>query len=118
MEQTVDYVIRFNGFCDNGSMHGRYELENGDGRSIIRDCRFGPGTAEQATYLTLVVGLGDLLVRVQKAGKDPFNHIIGLGNELPEPSDDIKAGKLHVRAAGMLRRFGEYLILDETAVMV
>jgi hypothetical protein len=86
-------------------------------RAIITASNAGYG------YLTLVVSLGDLLVRIQKADKEPLDYDILVKSEsgviLESIADaDPKVLKLRERALGMLKRFGRHEFLDVTAVMV
>jgi hypothetical protein len=119
----VDYTISYSGSWADGEMSGTYQIETAGGRRIVQQCQFGPGTPEQASYLTLVVSLGDLLVRIQKADKEPLDYDILVKSEsgviLESIADaDPKVLKLRERALGMLKRFGRHEFLDVTAVMV
>lgn len=86
-------------------------------------CEFGPVTETEAALMTLTVGLGDLLVRIQRADKEPFNYGVIALSELPETYEQLnfinyedlppKATKLRARALGLLRRFGEWKVDTE-----
>jgi hypothetical protein len=115
----VDYTISYSGSCTDGEMSGTYQIETAGGRRIVQQCQFGPGTPEQASYLTLVVSLGDLLVRIQKADKEPLDYAVGIAGDIPDPIDP-KTVKLRERAFGMMKRFGDCRVtsIDAPAVMV
>jgi hypothetical protein len=115
LELDLDYIVEFSGRADSGLMAGSYRITK-DGRTASKECYFTHGTEVQAQYLTLITALSALIVTIEKNNADPFNFIIEVRGILPEPLEDEKAVKLQERAVGMLRRFGRYLIVDETAV--
>jgi hypothetical protein len=102
---TPNYVLLLDG-CT-------YQIQTAAGRSTAPQvCKFGPMPDNEAAYMTAVVGLGDLLVRIQKADADPFNFSILVkspnGDMLETDASNPKVKKLRERALGMLKRFGRY----------
>jgi hypothetical protein len=114
MEQTVNYTITFTANADNGRMTGSYQLTAGN-KSNYQDCEFGHGSQEQAAYLTLITGAGDLINRIQRAGSNPVYHSVFVHGEMPEPPDG-RVSKSRDWALGLLRQFGEWQVVEGEAV--
>lgn len=106
-----------------------YTIRAGDRSTKPQQCRYAAIPETEAALMTLIIGLGDLLVRIQRADKDPVNYgvtavtdnrlILHRFNSVGAHTSP-REEKLFQRALGMMRRFGEFGVenMAEDVIMI
>ncbi len=117
-EVIYDYLLTFDGGADPnpGKGYGSYHIKTRSGRERLESrIQFGDNmTNNQAEYLALLKGLEDLVMTIEKAGKNPSNYSLDIRGDsqlvikqsLGEwKVKDEKIIPLHRQIVSLLKRF-------------